>query len=98
MNEMVEGLAGVGCLHEGLADEEAPEACLAQLSDGVGVADAALADLDGILGQQGGQTEGVLDIGMEGAEVAIVDATEVRAQFRILQLALVVHLQEHFQP
>ena len=90
--------ARVGRLHKGLTDEEASEACLAQLANGVRITDATLADLDSILRQQAGQAEGVFNIRMEGAEVAIVDAAEVWLQLRILQLVLSMHLQEHFQP
>ena len=72
--EGCESLAWVGCLHKGLADEETTEACLTQFTDGLRIADTAFAHLDSFSWQSFCETEGVLYIGDEGTEVAVVDA------------------------
>ena len=70
---------------------------MAEGTDGIGIADATFADLDGILGQKLGETEAVLDIRHKRTEVAVVDAAEVGAEVGVLQLRLGVHLEEHFK-
>ena len=61
----MKGKARVGGLHKGLADEEAPEARLAEAADSLRTADAALADLDGVRRQALCQPEGIIDVGNE---------------------------------
>ena len=96
-NEFVKSLAWVGRLHKVLANQEASETGLTEGTDGIGIADATFADLDGILGQKLGETEAVLDIRHKRTEVAVVDAAEVGAEVSIFQLRLGVHLKEHLK-
>ena len=66
-------------------------------ADGGGIADATLANLDGILRQALSETEGVIDIGNKRAEVAVVDAAEVGTEFSVFKFCFGVHLQEDFE-
>ena len=77
----------VGGFHKVLADEESSEAGFSQSINCTGIRDTALADenrpsVDRTVGLCGGtellsEAEGVLDIGVERTEVAVVDAAHV---------------------
>ena len=58
--------------------------------------DAALADQEAVRRNQRGQPLGGFETGLEGAQIAVVDADQPRAQFqRALGLGLVMHLDQH---
>ena len=68
-----------------------------ELTDGGGIGYTAFTHLDGFFGQEGCQTEGVVNRGDEGAEVAVVDTAEVRLQVGIFQFLLTVHFEQYLQ-
>lgn len=102
-DECMQGLAGGGRLHERFPDEEAAEARLAQPAEGVRTGNAAFGNQQGmpgrgcLSGELFGQTEGVLHIRVEAAQVAVVDAREVGPWADVVQLLVRVYLQQHFQ-
>ena len=93
----MECLTRIGSFHKCLTDEESAKACLTEGTDGGGGADTAFADLDGILRQALSETEGIIDVGDERAEVAVVDATEVGTEVSIFKFWLRVHLKQDFK-
>ena len=93
----MECLTRIGSFHKCLTDEESAKACLTEGTDGGGGADAAFADLDGILRQALSETEGIIDVGDERAEVAVVNATEVGTEVSIFKFCFGVHFEENFE-
>ena len=73
------------------------EAYLAQLSDGVGIADTTLAHRAHTFRQTLGETEAVVHVGDESTEVAVVDAVHVRLYIGVFKVLLAVHLQQSLQ-
>ena len=98
IDEIAEGGSWVGGLHEVLADEESVEAGGDELSYGLRIADATLADLAGIVREELCEAEGVFYLGDEGAEVAVVDSAHVRLEVGIFKLGFAMHLKEHLKP
>jgi hypothetical protein len=72
--EIGQGIAGVFCAHEVLADEDAVDAVLPQANERVGIAEAAFADASYAAGHMLKDAEGVLDVYVKRGKVAVVDA------------------------
>src|SRR3954471_1717883 len=88
------GLAHQALAHEKRADPGAREALHLGVRD-----DAALADRDPVRRHPRRQRLADRKRGLEGAEIPVVDADEPRAKGkRALELARVVHLDEHVHP
>ena len=104
MDELFQGFARIGCFHEGFADEETAEAGGTQAADGFGVGDAAFGDKErgcrsvGGFAQLPGYPEGVLHIGDEGAEVAVVDTHHVDLLIYIGEFRRAVDFEQYLQP
>ncbi len=98
LDECPQGGARVGLAHEGFAHQETAEAGLAQLPYRFGTGDAAFRHQERAGGQEGSDAEGVLHVGVERAQVAVVHAQHVRFfGSRIVQFPFAVHFQQHFQ-
>ena len=104
MDELFQGFARIGCFHEGFADEETAEAGGTQAADGFGVGDAAFGDKErgcrsvGGFAQLPGYPEGVLHIGDERAEVAVVDTHHVDLLIYIGEFRRAVDFEQYLQP
>lgn len=62
--------------HEGFSDEDGAHTCVSEFCDVLGGCDAAFADEDSAIFDELGQSEGVSEIGFEGAQVPVVDTEE----------------------
>ncbi len=97
-DERAHGCRRIGRPHQGLADQGAIEAERPPARDGRWIADTGLGDDDAVVGHEGAQAVGSLDVDLERPQVAIVDPDHASAGLeRQLELPPIVGLDQRLQ-
>lgn len=88
----------LGRVHQGAAYQKSVKARLLQVLQLGGGGNAALGHFQTLFGQFSGQREGMAHVGVERAQVAVVDAHHVGPGFQAGHFRGVVQLQQYLQP
>ena len=94
---MFEAFARIFSTHEQFSDQESLKAFLAQFACCGGVRNAAFRDTDGFTGQLFCQKKRMSGIGVEGAQMAVVDTYHIHSFVQIFLFPFVVKLEQYLQ-